>query len=143
MAERIKIKRILVADREIEYVKSLQRHLRRKGFSVDTAVDAEQALEMIKAAESVHADYDLIVTDVGIAHAGTTDMLEWVKEHDLLTSLVLVAGLGSPDPHREHLRAELDACTTKPLRPAQMMSLIKRLNRNRFSYVSKNGSIAR
>ena len=125
------IKRILVVDNEVEFVKTLQRHLKRKGFSVDVAYDGSNGIDRIKTSSVKGDPFDLVITDVVMPNMGGIELLRWVKRNYPSLSVLLISGFGDTDLVIENIRAELDAYVQKPVTPRQMMALIRKLNQNR------------
>ncbi len=125
------IKRILMVDDEAEFVNTINRHLRREGFIVDSADDVEKARSKIDDSVRLQNPYDLVITDVIMPNMGALELLPWIKENHPEISVIIVSGFGSNDILREVMREDLDRCAPKPLTPQKMISLINSLDQNR------------
>jgi two-component system nitrogen regulation response regulator GlnG len=76
------LNRILVADDEESMRWVLSKALRKKGFTVDLAVDGDKALELIR-----ENNYDLAIFDIKMPGISGLDLLDRVRE---LKSEVLI-----------------------------------------------------
>ena len=77
--------RILVADDEESMRWVLSKALKRKGFSVDLAIDGRQALSMIQ-----DGSYDLAILDIKMPGINGLDLLDKIREQkkDLLVVIM-------------------------------------------------------
>ena len=82
------IERILVADDEESMRWVLSKALKRKGFSVDLAIDGRQALGMIQ-----DNNYDLAILDIKMPGINGLDLLERIREMKSDLLVVITAPL--------------------------------------------------
>ena len=125
------IKQILIVDDEAEFVNTVRRHLRRKGFSTDSASDGKDACHKIQDAVSSGLPFDLVITDDIMPNVGGIELLEWIKETHPGTSVIVVSGFGHTDMVMEAIRPEMDEYGQKPLTPQEMMQLIGNIDLKR------------
>ncbi len=130
------IKRILVVDDEPEFVKTIKRHLRREGFSLDSACDGEEAKEKIDDSVLKCVPFDLIVADLVMPAMGGIELLEWVKKTHPEMSVLLVSGFGDNSTVMEKIRKGMDDFAEKPLTPKDMIGFIGEINNKRRRYLS-------
>ena len=128
------IKQILIVDDEAEFVNTVRRHLRRKGFSVDSASDGKEACHKIQDAVRRQSPFDLVITDDVMPNVGGVELLEWIKEAHPRTSVIVVSGFGHTNMVMEAMRPEMDGYGQKPLTPQEMMQLINNIDLKRRHY---------
>ncbi len=125
------INHILVVDDEAEFVNTINRHLKREGFIVDSASDVEEARRKIDASLNMKIRYDLVITDIALPNLGAIKILQWIRKNHPKMSVIVVTGFGDNDMLRETMRQDLDAYAKKPLTPKKMITLINSLDQKR------------
>ncbi len=125
------INRILVVDDEAEFVNTINRHLKREGFIVDSASDVEEARRKIDASLNMKIRYDLVITDIALPNLGAIKILQWIRKNHPKISVIVITGFGDNDMLRETMRQDLDAYAKKPLTPQKMITLINSLSHKR------------
>ncbi len=81
---------ILVVDDERTIGIAIQRLLSRRGYDVDTALSAEDAIERLGRTR-----YQLVITDLNLKKVTGMDLLRWVKEHAADTAVIMITAYGS------------------------------------------------
>lgn len=122
------IRKILVADDEPEFIKTVTRHLKRKGFFLDSACDGMKAKQKIEDSFLTGDPFDLVITDVVMPNMGGIELLRWIKKARPGISVLVVSGFGYDDVVIENIRPEMDSYCPKPLTPQKMLALIDRMN---------------
>ncbi len=125
------INHILVVDDEAEFVNTINRHLKREGFIMDSASDVEAACRKIDASLYLKIRYDLVITDIAMPNLGAIEILRWIRKNHPKISVIVVTGFGDNDMLRETMRQDLDAYAKKPLTPPKMIGLINSLGQKR------------
>ncbi len=125
------INHILVVDDEAEFVNTINRHLKREGFIVDSASDVEEARRKIDASLYMQIRYDLVITDIAMPNLGAIEILRWIRKNHPKISVIVITGFGNNDMLRETMRQDLDAYAKKPLTPQKMIGLINSLGQKR------------
>jgi CheY-like chemotaxis protein len=125
------IKRILVVDDEVEFVKSLRRHLRREGYSLEVAYDGLEACRKIEHFSVESKPFDLVITDVVMPNMNGIELLQWIQRQHPEISAILLSGFGENDIAAKTLRPKLDAHGKKPITPKEMTALINSLHQTR------------
>lgn len=82
--------RVLLVDDDALVLRSCTRTLQRAGLTVETADDAERALELV----STHR-YDVIVSDLRMPGSTGLEVLQRARQHDATVPFVLITG--NPD----------------------------------------------
>lgn len=131
------IRRILIVDDEVEFVNSVNRHLRRKGFLLDAAYDRTVALKKIKASGYEGRQYDLLITDMAMSNMGGMKLLWHIKKHYPSISVLLVSDFNDLKRVRENIRKEMDDFIQKPITPHGMAKLIEHVDIKRYRHYQK------
>ncbi len=79
--------KVLVADDEEEFVKTLAERLEIRGFSVTTVCSGEGAVEIVKK-----IDFDVIVLDVLMPEVSGIDALAQIKKEKPLIPVIMLTG---------------------------------------------------
>jgi DNA-binding NtrC family response regulator len=85
--------RILVVDDEDDVRSSVERRLKREGYTIETADGPEEATRKIHAAEP---SYDLVITDMVMTEPDSgVRILEEALMRDLLTEVIVLTAYGN------------------------------------------------
>ncbi len=127
------VKRILVVNNEIEFINTIKRHLKRKGFSLEFADDGDDARRIIQNSflRGDGEPFDLVITDVSMPNMNGIELLKWIKKRHPDISVILLSGFGDIDVIIENYRPEIDAYGQKPIEPIEMIQLIERIDQHR------------
>lgn len=125
------IRRVLIVDDEVEFVKTLKRHLKRQNFTLKTALDGSEALELLSQTAKEEGVFDLVVSDVVMPHMDGIALLERIKRDYPGTSVLLLTGFGENAMADGAIRKEMDDFHQKPITPKEMLSLIEHIDRRR------------
>jgi CheY-like chemotaxis protein len=104
--------RILVADDDPASAELLMYFLESKGFSVTTAPDGNQALEM-----GATGEFGLVILDVHMPMYDGVEVLEMLRKRHILHPIKVIALTGDlSEPVRKALEGgRIDAFLTKPV----------------------------
>ena len=123
-----RIKNILVIDDEKEFARTISRHLKREGFTVDIAFDAESAMEKIQAiATNGTAPFDLVITDVIMPGINGVELLKWLHDNYPQTAVLVISGMDLPQESKRELHPICDYFRKKPFTPDVIMDAIQRI----------------
>ena len=125
------IERVLVVDDEIEFVQSVKRHLKRKGFVIDFALNGNSACMTMLALEEKKRFYDLVITDVVMPRMDGISLLRWIHDTYPGTSVMVVSEFVGIMHLETKIRPELDDIGRKPMTPESMLQLINGISRKR------------
>jgi DNA-binding NtrC family response regulator len=81
---------VLVVDDERAIGIAIQRLLTGRGYEVETALAAEEAI-----AKLGRGAYQLVITDLNLKKTSGMDLLRWVKEHTPETAVIMITAYGS------------------------------------------------
>jgi DNA-binding NtrC family response regulator len=127
------IQHVLIVDDEIEFVKTLKRHLKRQDFTLETASDGRKALGLMAEMERPP---DLVVSDVVMPHMDGMQLLEEIHRYYPTTSVLLLTGFGENAMAGGAIRKELDHFHQKPITPQEMLALIQHIDRKRGKFLT-------
>lgn len=113
-------KSILVVDDDKSILRTLTRILQKAGYDVDIAETGREAKEK---AEQRH--YDLALVDVRLPDMDGTDLLANIKETLHETVKIMITGFPSLETGVKALDGGADAYLVKPVRPEELLMLIK------------------
>ncbi len=125
------IRNVLIVDDEIEFVKTLKRHLKWQNFTLKTALDGVEAIELMARTEQEEDGIDLVVSDVVMPHMDGIQLLEEIKKQYPATSVLLLTGFGDSSMAGGVIREEMDDFHQKPITPQKMLSLIQHIDQRR------------
>ncbi|MBN1621464.1 MAG: response regulator [Endomicrobiales bacterium] len=84
--------KILIADDDIECIRSLGRILKTKGYEIDIAIDGQYALELLGKNE-----YDIVFLDQNMPDYTGVQLAQYIKQEKIKTRVVMITGF----PHIE------------------------------------------
>ena len=118
--------RILVADDEESMRWVLSKALKRKGFSVDLAVDGRQALSMIQ-----DSSYDLAILDIKMPGINGLDLLDKIREQKKDLLVVIMTAEASMKNAVEAMKRGAYDYITKPFDLDVIDAIIEKVGRAR------------
>ena len=113
--------KILWIDDEIELLRPHIILLTQRGYSVDTASNGEDAIELVK---SKH--FDLIFLDEMMVGISGLETLPILKEIDPITPIVMVTKNEAESLMEEAIGGKINDYLTKPVNPAQILLACKK-----------------
>jgi two-component system, NtrC family, response regulator AtoC len=127
--------RLLVVDDEQDLLELLVRRLKRKGFQVDSAGTAEDALELVKK-----NDYDIGVYDIRLPGMDGIQLLKETKKTQPDTEILILTGHGTIDTAIEAMKVGAFDYITKPYNLSELELTIAKAAENK-SLKEKNDSM--
>lgn len=128
--------KLLWVDDEIELLRSHILFLNEKGYSVDTATNGEDALDMIQEKQ-----YDLILLDEMMTGMGGLETLSKIKEINPSLPVVMITKNEEEALMEEAIGSKISDYLIKPIKPNQILLVCKKfLEKKEISaqYVSKD-----
>src|SRR5450759_3075296 len=92
-------KHILIVDDEAAYRQMLSELLGGLNYTIDVAVDGEQAVKMAS-----RSDYDLVITDLSLPKLSGTQVLAAVKRDHPDTPVIMITGYATADTAVEAMK---------------------------------------
>ncbi len=117
-------KKILIVDDEQDILDLAVVRLKKTGYEIIPAIDAEQALVILQADTC-----DLILLDLFLPRMQGDELCRKLKNDDKFKSIPIIiftAGNISSKFSRELLEMRADDCITKPFEPQELLSKIKK-----------------
>ena len=115
--------RILVADDDPQILKALRIILTAHGYTVSTARDGRQAIDV-----AAHDRPDVIVLDLGMPGVGGVEVIEAVRGWTT-TPILVVSGRSDTSGKVDALDAGADDYVTKPFATEELLARIRALTR--------------
>jgi FixJ family two-component response regulator len=112
---------ILVVDDEQIVQESVKRILEEKGFLVDAAYRADQALQQLK-----QKTYDLVLTDLMMPGKDGMDVIKSVAGQYPETGVIMFTGYGTVDSAVESLKTGAIDFLPKPFTPEELTTVVQR-----------------
>ena len=117
---------ILVVDDDKSILRTFTRILQKNGYKVDSAETGKEAIEK---AESIH--YDLALVDIRLPDMDGTDLLAKMKKPLHNTIKIMITGCPSLESGVKALDEGADAYLVKPVKPEELLMLIKEKLKNK------------
>jgi EAL domain-containing protein (putative c-di-GMP-specific phosphodiesterase class I) len=112
---------ILVVDDDPVLLRALGRQLRGEGFDVETALDGDEAMRLVRAYA-----YDVIVSDIAMPNLDGLQLLREVRAHDLHVPVVLITGAPTVASAVGALEYGAFHYLTKPVQNADLRRVVER-----------------
>lgn len=101
---------ILIVDDEHPIRVLLQEILRKANHNVITAINGQEAIDLIQ-----QNDFDLVISDMHMGRLGGIDVLHAAKDRNSLTEVVILTGFGSISAAVEAMQLGAFVYLTKPI----------------------------
>ena len=111
---------ILVVDDDKSILRTFTRILQKNGYRIDTAETGQEAMEK---AENNH--YDLALVDIRLPDIDGTELLAKIKMQLQNTIKIMITGFPSLESGVKALDEGADAYLVKPVKPEDLLMLIK------------------
>jgi DNA-binding response OmpR family regulator len=117
---------ILIVDDDKSILRTFTRILQKNGYKIDTA---ETGKEAIDKAENRH--YDLALVDIRLPDMDGTELLAKIKKQLQNTIKIMITGFPSLESGVKALDEGADAYLVKPVKPEELLMLIKEKLKNK------------
>ncbi|TNF52976.1 response regulator [bacterium] len=104
---------VLVVDDEPVVLKSCERILTSEGYSVKTASNGQDAIDILQK-----EDYDLVITDLKMPEVDGIDLIKWVRGSKPQTGMIVITGYPSQETIQDALNLGIVDYLPKPFTPA-------------------------
>ncbi len=118
--------RILVVEDEKGLNRVLTKHLKNKGYSVDSCTDGMEAIDYLTS-----APYDVVILDVLMPKMNGWEVLKWIRSRGMDTSVLMLTALDSTEDKVNGLDSGADDYLTKPFALEELLARIRLLTRKR------------
>ncbi len=110
---------ILVVDDSPDIRLTMSEVLRAKGFSVESASDGQEAIELLD-----NRFFDIVLTDLSMPRKTGMDVLRYVTQHSPETICIIITGFGTIQGAVEALKIGAYDYLCKPIKPDEVTILI-------------------
>ncbi len=130
--------RILWVDDEVETLTPHKIFLERQGFSVDTSDHPEEALSLLK-----NNKYDLVLVDFRMPSLNGNEFIRMAKKIAPNIHYVMVTMVQDTDIMEESFSEDVFDYIVKPIKPTQIIAIIKKIQRDEVYNRKKGMELAR
>lgn len=103
--------------------KAIEHKLRSEDYTIDVAIDGNQACEKLD-----QFAYDLIMTDLLMPFVGGLEIINKIRnEQKLKTPIIVLSALGDEETIIEAFKLGADDYITKPFSPNELTVRVRRL----------------
>jgi DNA-binding NtrC family response regulator len=110
---------VLVLDDEAIVCERLKDHFETKDLLVETFTDSEKAIERLK-----EKDFDVVVTDMKMPGPSGMDVLEFIKQNQPSTQVIIISAFSLADKFREAEAMGAYEYVTKPFQLSNLYNLV-------------------
>lgn len=111
---------ILIVDDELSMREFLQIFLEKEGYSIQTAADGQNALDIIR-----QDDIDLVVSDIKMEEMGGLELLSSAQEIRSTLPFILITAFASPEDAVSAMKYGAFDYITKPFQIEELISVIR------------------
>ncbi|QOX62973.1 response regulator [Anoxybacterium hadale] len=112
--------KVLIVDDEKSMRITLSEFLRPEGYEIDTAVDANQAFQMMD-----EINYDIIVTDIIMPRITGIELLERIRKKSQTVQIIIMTGEPTVDTAVKAVQSGANDYLTKPIKKENFISAIR------------------
>ena len=127
------IQKILLVDDEPEFLRSMQRFLKREPFCMVLSTRGDEAKALIEKAVAENDPFDLVITDLLMPKIDGWQLVKWIQEHHPNILAIILTGVGEDRLSHKMLRPEMDLYLKKAITPAQLLKSIRKLEKRQNS----------
>lgn len=120
--------KLLIVEDNVDLLDSLKSRLESEGYTCETAMTFQEALDRI----DIH-QYALAIVDINLPDGSGMDLIKYIKREKLPMSILVVSARNSLDDKVEGLELGADDYLTKPFSLVELSARVKAiLRRNLF-----------
>ncbi|MBU0503717.1 MAG: response regulator [Candidatus Omnitrophota bacterium] len=113
--------KLLIVDDEVDIRESLSRILERYGYSVLTAQDGEEGLNIIN-----EHDIDIVLCDIGMPKMDGIEFLKNIRKFTLKAEVIIITGQSTIDRCVDAIEQNTSGYLLKPLKTEDILDNIRR-----------------
>jgi two-component system response regulator HydG len=117
---------ILVVDDDKSILRTFTRILQKNGYKIDTAETGKEAIEKADTQQ-----YELALVDIRLPDMDGTELLAKIKPQLQNTIKIMITGFPSIESGVKALDEGADAYLVKPVKPEELLMLIKQKLKNK------------
>ena len=119
--------KILLAEDEVDLNNVVTRYLKKNGYSVDSVLDGEEALDYLK-----YSEYDLVILDIMMPKVDGFEVIKKLRDKGNHTSVLMLTARDSADDKVKGLDLGADDYIVKPFDFNELMARIRAVVRRKY-----------
>ena len=119
--------KILLAEDEIDLNNVITRYLKKNGYSVDSVLDGEEALDYLE-----YGEYDLVILDIMMPKVNGFEVIKKLRDKGNHTSVLMLTARDSADDKVKGLDLGADDYIVKPFDFNELMARIRAVVRRKY-----------
>ena len=119
--------KILLAEDEVDLNNIVTRYLKKNGYSVDSVLDGEGALDYLE-----YSEYDLVILDIMMPKVDGFEVIKKLRDKGNHTSVLMLTARDSADDKVKGLDLGADDYIVKPFDFNELMARIRAVVRRKY-----------
>ena len=119
--------KILLAEDEVDLNNVVTRYLKKNGYSVDSVLDGEEALDYLE-----YGEYDLVILDIMMPKVDGFEVIKKLRNKGNHTSVLMLTARDSADDKVKGLDLGADDYIVKPFDFNELMERIRAVVRRKY-----------
>ena len=116
--------KILLAEDEVDLNNVVTRYLKKNGYSVDSVLDGEEALDYLE-----YSEYDLVILDIMMPKVDGFEVIKKLRNKGNHTSILMLTARDNADDKVKGLDLGADDYIVKPFSPGEIIARINAILR--------------
>ena len=123
--------KILLAEDEVDLNNVVTRYLKKNGYSVDSVLDGEEALDYLE-----YSEYDLVILDIMMPKVDGFEVIKKLRDKRNHTSVLMLTARDSADDKVKGLDLGADDYIVKPFEFDELLARIRVLMRRNYGFAT-------
>ena len=119
--------KILLAEDEVDLNNVVTRYLKKNGYSVDSVLDGEEALDYLE-----YGEYDLVILDIMMPKVDGFEVIKKLRDKGNHTSILMLTARDNADDKVKGLDLGADDYIVKPFDFNELMARIRAVVRRKY-----------
>ena len=119
--------KILLAEDEVDLNNVVTRYLKKNGYSVDSVLDGEEALDYLE-----YGEYDLVILDIMMPKVDGFEVIKKLRDKGNHTSVLMLTARDSADDKIKGLDLGADDYIVKPFDFNELLARIRAVVRRKY-----------
>ena len=119
--------KILLAEDEVDLNNVVTRYLKKNGYSVDSVLDGEEALDYLE-----YSEYDLVILDIMMPKVDGFEVIKKLRDKGNHTSILMLTARDNADDKVKGLDLGADDYIVKPFDFNELMARIRAVVRRKY-----------
>ena len=128
--------KILLAEDEVDLNNVVTKYLKKNGYSVDSVLDGEEALDYLE-----YGEYDLVILDIMMPKVNGFEVIKKLRDKGNHTSILMLTARDSADDKVKGLDLGADDYIVKPFDFNELLARIRAVVRRKYGNSSNKLAI--